>query len=60
MDLDTFLSITNEAIRTIRQPEVIQIMRALAMKYFDLGDFGKALNYIGRAEKLADELLETK
>ena len=44
----------------LRQPEVISIMRALAMKYSDLGDFGKALEYIGRAEKLADELLMTK
>ena len=30
------------------------------MKYSDLGDFGKALEYIGRAEKRADELLMTK
>ena len=35
-------------------------MRALAMKYSDLGDFAKALEYIGRAEKLAEELLPIK
>ena len=60
MDLETFQRLADSALATIRQPEVIQIMRALAMKYSDLGDFGKALEYIGRAEKLAEELLPIK
>ena len=35
-------------------------MHALATKHSDLGAYDKALLYIGRAEKLANELLESK
>ena len=33
--------------------EVVQIMRALAVKYSDLGDHSKAMEYVGRLETLA-------
>ena len=35
-------------------------MRALAVKHSDYSNFDKALDYIDRAEKLADELIQTK
>ena len=41
------------------QPEVIQIMRALATKSYDLGNHEKALSQIARAERLAKEILPT-
>lgn len=58
MDVESFEKLSSEAMGTHhRKPEVIQIMRALAIKYEDLGDHTKALEYINRAEKLANELL---
>ena len=61
MDLETFTRLTDEALaQNLRQPEMIWIYRSLSTKHSDLGDFKKALEYINRAEKIADELLETK
>ena len=58
MDLETFTRLTDEALASnLRQPEMIWIYRALSTKHSDLGDFKKALEYIVRAEKIADELL---
>jgi hypothetical protein len=61
MDVESFDKLSAMAMGTHRrQPEVVQIMRALAVKHSDYGDFDKALGYITRAEKLADELIQTK
>lgn len=58
MDGASFDKLSTEAMSSHhKKPEVIQIMRALAMKHADQGDHAKALQYIGRAEKLANELL---
>ena len=35
------------------KPEVVQIMRAIATKYSDLGKHEQAITYINRCESLA-------
>ena len=61
MDVESFDKLSAMAMGTHRRkPEVVQIMRALAVKHSDYGDIEKALSYVARAEKLADELLQTK
>ena len=61
MDLETFTRLADEALaQHLRQPEMIWIYRALSTKHSDLGDFKKALEYITRAEKIADELFQTR
>ena len=54
MDVKSFAQLSATAMGTHRQkPEVVQIMRALAIKYSDLGDHKKAMDYISRVETLA-------
>ena len=60
MDVKQFTELTTAAMGTHRtKPEVVRIMRALALKYSDLGDHEKALSYIERSENLAVERLPT-
>lgn len=55
MDLSGFDVCSGKAMGTHRQkPEVVQILRALAMKHSDAGNIDKAMNYIERAGQLAD------
>ena len=61
MAISEFETLAESALETHKsQPEVIQIMRALATKSFDLGNHEKALSQIARAERLAKELLTTE
>lgn len=61
MDIQMFEHLAESALATHKsQPEVIQIMRALATKSYDLGNHEKALSQIARAERLAKEILPTE
>ena len=61
MDVETFAALAEAALGTHKsKPEVIQIMRALATKSYDLGNLEKALGQISRAERLAKEILKTE
>ena len=54
MDVKSFNQLSAMAMQThMKKPEVVQIMRALAVKYSDLGDHSKAMEYVGRLETLA-------
>ena len=44
----------------MKKPEVIQIMRARALKHSDMANHSEALRYIERAEKLAEQMLQTQ
>lgn len=41
----------------MKKKEVISCLRALAIKYSDLGDHEKALSYLDRAQQKAEALL---
>ena len=58
MDLGGFDVCSGKAMGTHRQkPEVVQILRALAMKHSDSGNIDKAMSYIERAGDLAKQHL---
>ena len=47
MDLQNFDDLSRKAMRThMKKPEVVEIMRALAVKHADSGKMDKALNYL--------------
>ena len=55
MNLQNFDDLSRKAMRThMKKPEVVEIMRALAVKHADSGKMDKALNYLERAFTLAD------
>ena len=58
MDIENFENLTKSAMRThMSKPEVVQIMRARALKHSDMADHDQAMRYIVRAEDLAARLL---
>ena len=60
MDIDTFNEQTKLAMSTHRtKVEVLSVLRALGLKYAELGDPEKGLSYIKRAEDLSANLLES-
>ena len=59
MDIETFDKATRTAMSThMKKPEVLQILRALGLKYAERNDFDRGLSYIERAEKLSKDLLQ--
>ena len=61
MDIETFNEQTKLAMSTHRtKVEVLPVLRALGLKYSELGDHDKGLSYIKRAEDLSTKLLQTQ
>ena len=61
MDKENFDLLTKKAMSThMRKPEVVQVLRAVALKHSDLADHEEAIRRINRAETLANELLPSK
>ena len=51
MNEETFTDLTKSAMGThMKKPEMVSIMRALAVKYSELGDHEKALSYMERSK----------
>ena len=51
MDEELFTELTSGAMRShMNKPEVVSILRALAIKYSELGEHDKSLKYIERAK----------
>lgn len=56
MDEELFTELTSAAMRShMNKPEVVSILRALAIKYSELGEHEKALKYIERATEKCDK-----
>ena len=58
LDVQAFEEISKSAMsKYMKKPEVVEIMRVLAIKFSDLQNFKKALHYIERAESLTKTVL---
>ena len=58
MDIDSFNEQTKLAMKShSTKVEVLTVLRALGLKYSELGEHDKGLSYIKRAEDLSTSLL---
>ena len=59
MDKKTFEENTSSAMRThMKKPEMVSVMRALAVKYSELGEHDQALNYVERVKNKIGQFYE--
>ena len=60
MDKETFDQLSDTVLATHNNhPAHVEILHALAKRYSDFGDLDKAIQYIRRAEKIANKLFES-
>ncbi len=61
MDVKAFEQLQKNTMGSHREkPEVVQVMRALAIKYSDLGKHEQAMTYINRTESLSVQKLPSE